>query len=119
MIRLTFLGAAGTVTGSKILVEHNGSRVLIDCGLFQGFKQLRELNWKPTPIDPSTLDAVVLTHAHIDHTGYLPLLVSQGYKGPIYATSATAARANAGVGAPSASRTGLRRRSGGGRMHQS
>lgn len=91
MIRLTFLGAAGTVTGSKILVEHNGSRVLIDCGLFQGFKQLRELNWKPTPIDPSTLDAVVLTHAHIDHTGYLPLLVSQGYKGPIYATSATAA----------------------------
>ena len=88
-VTLTFLGAAGTVTGSKYLVEAEGQRLLVDCGLFQGFKQLRERNWTPLPIDPKTIDAVLLTHAHLDHTGYLPLLVRNGFAGPITATSAT------------------------------
>ena len=88
-MRLTFLGATETVTGSKYLLEGAGLRILIDCGLFQGTKNLRLRNWAPLPIDPSTLDAVVLTHAHIDHTGYLPVLVRMGYKGPIYATPGT------------------------------
>ena len=89
MAKLTFLGAAGTVTGSKYLVEAGGKRLLVDCGLFQGEKELRERNWAPLPISPSTIDWVVLTHAHIDHTGYLPRLVRDGFRGPIYANTAT------------------------------
>ena len=86
---LQFLGAAGTVTGSKHLVTAGGRRVLLDCGLFQGLKALRLRNWEPPPLDPATLDAVVLSHAHIDHSGYLPLLVRHGYRGPVYCTPAT------------------------------
>ncbi|HKO05255.1 MAG TPA: MBL fold metallo-hydrolase, partial [Candidatus Acidoferrales bacterium] len=89
MAKLTFLGAAGTVTGSKYLVETGGKRLLVDCGLFQGEKELRERNWTPLPISPATMDWVVLTHAHIDHTGYLPRLVHDGFRGPIYANQAT------------------------------
>jgi metallo-beta-lactamase family protein len=86
---LTFLGAAGTVTGSKHLLELNGRRVLIDCGLFQGIKELRERNWAPLPIAPASIDVVVLTHAHLDHCGYLPRLVAGGYRGRIFCTPAT------------------------------
>jgi metallo-beta-lactamase family protein len=86
---ITFLGAAGTVTGSKYLLEFDGKRMLVDCGLFQGFKQLRERNWVPFPVDPASIHAVVLTHAHLDHSGYLPLLVRNGFKGPIISTHAT------------------------------
>ncbi len=86
---LTFLGGVGTVTGSKYLVEHDGFRMLVDCGLFQGYKQLRLRNWRPLPVDPATIDAVVLTHAHIDHSGYIPRLVRNGFAGPIHATRAT------------------------------
>lgn len=86
---LQFLGAAGTVTGSRYLVEADGRRILIDCGLFQGYKQLRERNWAPFPVEPATIDAVVLTHAHLDHSGYLPALVKQGFKGAIHCTAAT------------------------------
>ena len=89
MATLTFLGAAGTVTGSKHLLEFEGRRILVDCGLFQGVKTLRELNWEPLPVEASSLDAVILTHAHLDHTGYLPRLVRQGFRGPIYATAGT------------------------------
>lgn len=88
-MNLTFLGAAGTVTGSKYLLEHEGDRVLIDCGLFQGLKQLRLRNWESPGFDAAALKAVLLTHAHIDHSGYLPLLVQRGYRGPIYATRPT------------------------------
>jgi metallo-beta-lactamase family protein len=88
-MKLTFLGANGTVTGSRYLVESGARRVLIDCGLFQGLKQLRLRNWAPPPIDPSTIDAVILTHAHIDHSGYLPRLVEEGFRGTIHATQAT------------------------------
>ncbi len=87
---IQFLGAAGTVTGSKHLVRANGSAVLLDCGLFQGMKSLRERNWKPLPFAPSEVDGVVLSHAHIDHSGYLPRLVRDGFDGPIYCTAATA-----------------------------
>ena len=87
--KLTFLGGVGTVTGSKYLVELGGKRVLVDCGLFQGFKQLRLRNWAPLPIDPASIDAVVLTHAHLDHSGYLPLLVRNGFSGPIICTPPT------------------------------
>jgi metallo-beta-lactamase family protein len=86
---VTFLGGVGTVTGSKYLVDFGGSRVLVDCGLFQGFKNLRLRNWTPFPVDPAGLGAVVLTHAHIDHSGYLPLLVRQGFRGRILCTDAT------------------------------
>jgi metallo-beta-lactamase family protein len=89
MAKLTFYGAAQTVTGSKFLLEAGGARVLVDCGLFQGLKRLRELNWRPTPFDVHSLDAVVLTHAHLDHTGYLPRIVREGYAGPIIGTQAT------------------------------
>ncbi|KGP62541.1 mRNA 3'-end processing factor [Legionella norrlandica] len=88
-MKLSFLGATGTVTGSKYLVESSNKKILVDCGLFQGLKELRLRNWSPLPISPASIDAVVLTHAHIDHSGYLPLLVKQGFKGKIYATAAT------------------------------
>ena len=87
---ITFLGAARTVTGSKHLLEADGARVLVDAGLFQGVKELRERNWRPLPVDPAAIDAVVLTHAHLDHTGYLPRLVAAGYRGRIYCTPGTA-----------------------------
>ena len=87
--RLSFYGATGTVTGSKYLLEANGRRILIDCGMFQGYKVARLRNWAPLPFDVSTLDAVVLTHAHIDHSGALPLLSKEGYRGPIYSSAAT------------------------------
>ena len=87
---LTSLGGAGTVTGSKHLLEIDGARLLVDCGLFQGLKVLRERNWAPFPIDPKTIDAVILTHAHLDHSGYLPKLVREGFHGPVYCSSATA-----------------------------
>lgn len=90
MPSLTFLGAARTVTGPKYLLEGDGQRLLFDCGLFQGLKQLRLRNWSPLPIPPETIDAVVLTHAHIDHTGWLPRLVAQGFNGPVYCTGGTA-----------------------------
>lgn len=86
---LTFLGAAGTVTGSKYLLDTGRHRILIDCGLFQGYKQLRERNWARFPIPPADVDAVLLTHAHLDHSGYLPALVRDGFKGPIISTRAT------------------------------
>lgn len=86
---LDFYGAAGTVTGSKTLLTYDGHQLLVDCGLFQGYKNLRQLNWISLPFDPKKLAAVVLTHAHIDHSGALPLLVKQGYRGPIYASAAT------------------------------
>jgi len=88
-VHLTFLGAAGTVTGSKYLIANGKQRILLDCGLFQGLKKNRERNWEEPPVDPKTIDAVVLTHAHIDHSGYLPVLVKKGYRGPIYCTTAT------------------------------
>ena len=89
-MQLRFLGGAGTVTGSKVLVEHEGRRLLVDCGLFQGLKQLRLHNWSALPVPTSSIDAVVLTHAHIDHSGFLPRLVELGFKGPVFATGATA-----------------------------
>lgn len=88
-MRITFLGAAGTVTGSKYLLEHGSQHVLVDCGLFQGYKQLRLHNRDPFQLPVSALDAIVLTHAHLDHSGYLPVLVRNGYRGPVYATPAT------------------------------
>jgi metallo-beta-lactamase family protein len=88
-MRLTFLGATGTVTGSKYLLEHAGRRVLVDCGLFQGLKQLRKRNWDEFPVPPSDIDAIVLTHAHLDHSGYIPKLVQLGFKGRVYCTKAT------------------------------
>ncbi len=90
MATLTFLGAARTVTGSKHLLDVDGRRILFDCGLFQGLKELRLRNWAPLPIPVDSIDAVVLTHAHIDHTGWLPRLVAQGFNGPVYCTAGTA-----------------------------
>jgi len=87
--KLTFLGAARTVTGSKYLLEHNGQKVLFDCGLFQGLKDLRLRNWDEFPVPPDSLNAVVLTHAHLDHVGYLPRLVAQGYRGRVFCTPGT------------------------------
>src|SRR5690606_1630773 len=89
MLTLTCLGGAGTVTGSKHLLTHDDTRILIDCGLFQGMKNLRELNWRRLAVAPDTIDAVVLTHAHLDHCGYLPRLVLDGFDGKIYATAAS------------------------------
>jgi metallo-beta-lactamase family protein len=89
-VRLSFLGAAGTVTGSKHLLESDGARVLLDCGLFQGLKELRARNWEDPPLDVRRLDAVLLSHAHIDHSGYLPRLLRAGFRGPVYCTPATA-----------------------------
>jgi metallo-beta-lactamase family protein len=90
-MRITFLGGVGTVTGSKYLMEWEGRSILVDCGLFQGFKQLRLRNWDPLPVDPAGVDAVVLTHAHIDHSGYLPLFARNGFAGPVFCTPATEA----------------------------
>lgn len=89
MAQLTFLGAARTVTGSKYLVEQGGTRVLVDCGLFQGLKELRERNWEAFPVEPASIHAIVLTHAHLDHVGYLPRLVTGGFKGRVFCTSGT------------------------------
>lgn len=88
-MQLTFLGGVGTVTGSKYLLTSNTRRILVDCGLFQGLKQLRLRNWSRFPIEPASIDTVVLTHAHIDHTGYLPLLVKNGFAGKVYCSEAT------------------------------
>ena len=88
-MHLTFLGAAGTVTGSRHLLEVDGRRILVDCGLFQGLKELRERNWEPLPVDPASIAAVILTHAHLDHCGYLPRLVAMGYRGRIFCTPGT------------------------------
>jgi metallo-beta-lactamase family protein len=87
--KLQFLGATGTVTGSKTLFHAGKLRVLVDCGLFQGYKQLRLRNWAPLPIAPADLSAIVLTHAHIDHSGYLPLIVRNGYAGKVYCSEGT------------------------------
>src|SRR5205807_1970346 len=89
MAKLTFLGAAGTVTGSKYLVEAGGKKLLVDCGIFQGSEELSERNYKPLSVDPTTIDYAALTHAHLDHTGWLPCLVKAGYRGSIYANPAT------------------------------
>lgn len=85
-MEIGFLGGAETVTGSKFLVHHNNTRILVDCGLFQGQKNLRLMNWDGFPFDPKDIDAVVLTHSHLDHCGALPLLVKKGFKGPIFCT---------------------------------
>lgn len=87
---LTFHGAAGTVTGAKFLVESDGARVLLDCGLFQGLRELRERNWAAPPVEPTALDAILLSHAHLDHSGYLPRLVRDGYAGVVYCSPGTA-----------------------------
>lgn len=86
---ITFLGGADTVTGSKYLLEHNHQRLLVDCGLFQGYKQLRLRNWNPLPVAPHQIQAVILTHAHLDHSGYIPLLVKEGFERRIHATPGT------------------------------
>jgi metallo-beta-lactamase family protein len=88
---LSFFGAAGTVTGSRFLVQAGRARVMVDCGLFQGLKELRLRNWDRFPIEPSAIEAVALTHAHLDHSGFLPALRRDGYRGPIYATPGTVA----------------------------
>ncbi len=88
-MKLQFLGGTGTVTGSRYLLSDEKHRLLVDCGMYQGVKTLRRRNWAPFPVEPHTIDAVVLTHAHIDHTGYLPALVKNGFKGKIYCTKAT------------------------------
>lgn len=88
-LQLGFFGAAGTVTGSRYLLDTGTKRVLIDCGLFQGHKQLRLRNWSPLPVDPASIDAVVLTHAHLDHSGYIPRLVKEGFAGRVYCSAST------------------------------
>lgn len=89
MARISFFGGVGTVTGSKYLIESNGRKVLVDCGMFQGLPELRQRNWDPQPFDPSSLDAVIVTHAHIDHTGFLPRLVKLGFRGKVFASKGT------------------------------
>lgn len=88
-MKLTFLGATGTVTGSKYLLQDGGKKILIDCGLFQGLKDLRLRNWEGLPFNPTSIDAVLLTHAHLDHSGYIPKLIKEGFRGPIYCSEAT------------------------------
>ena len=89
MATISFYGGTGTVTGSKYLLEHNGKKILVDCGLFQGLRKLRERNWAELPFKPSEIDAVVITHAHIDHTGFLPRVVRLGFDGPVFTSRAT------------------------------
>src|SRR4029079_17702340 len=89
MASLRFLGATGCVTGSRFLLESEGKQTLVDCGLFQGPKELRLRNWQPFPVDPSSLDHVLLTHAHLDHSGYLPKLVREGFQGDVFPPPAT------------------------------
>lgn len=89
MATITFWGGVGSVTGSKYLLEHNGRKVLVDCGLFQGEKELRERNWSDPPFDPASIDAVIITHAHVDHTGWLPRLVKLGFSGEVFTSRAT------------------------------
>ncbi|MGM8228835.1 MBL fold metallo-hydrolase [Cellvibrio sp. ARAG 10.3] len=101
-MKIIFLGATETVTGSKFLVETANTRILVDCGLFQGYKWLRERNWQPLPLDIDELDAVVLTHAHLDHSGYVPRLYSAGYRGPVFCHEAT--RALCGILLPDSGR---------------
>ena len=91
IVKVNFLGGAGTVTGSKFLLETSECNLMIDCGMFQGLKELRELNWEPIPFDVASIDLVLLTHGHLDHTGYLPRLVKQGFKGKILGTAPTLA----------------------------
>jgi len=88
-MKIQFLGGTGTVTGSKTLLEHNELRILIDCGMFQGLKALRELNWEPLAVEPSTIDFVLLTHGHLDHCGWLPKLINDGFIGKIFCTGPT------------------------------
>ena len=88
-VNITFLGGADTVTGSRFLVRHDGHSLLVDCGLFQGYKQLRLRNWRPLPVVPGQIHAVILTHAHLDHSGYLPVLVREGFHGRVHATAGT------------------------------
>src|SRR5690554_3289478 len=90
-MRITFLGGTETVTGSRFLLETKTTRVLVDCGLFQGYKWLRRRNWQPLPLGINHVDAVVLTHAHLDHSGFVPVLYKQGYRGPVWAHAATTA----------------------------
>jgi len=85
-MKIYFLGGAGTVTGSKTVIEHNNFRILIDCGLYQGIKSLRELNREPLSISPKIIDFVLLTHGHLDHCGWLPKLVADGFNGKIFCT---------------------------------
>ncbi|MEJ7860193.1 MAG: MBL fold metallo-hydrolase [Pyrinomonadaceae bacterium] len=89
MAKISFYGGVGTVTGSKYLLEHNDKKVLVDCGLFQGLRELRERNWQAPPFDPREIDAVIITHAHIDHTGFLPRLVKLGFQGKVFTSRAT------------------------------
>ncbi len=89
MATISFYGGVGTVTGSKYLLEHNGKKILVDCGLFQGLRELRDRNWQEPPFDPLEIDAVIITHAHIDHTGYLPRLVKLGFAGKVFTSRAT------------------------------
>ncbi|MDH5206542.1 MAG: MBL fold metallo-hydrolase, partial [Hylemonella sp.] len=88
-VNISFLGGTNTVTGSKYLVSHGKHSLMVDCGLFQGYKQLRLRNWTPLPVAPNRIDAVILTHAHLDHSGYLPLLVREGFDGTVFATPGT------------------------------
>lgn len=88
-MKITFLGGTETVTGSKFLLETERTRVLVDCGLFQGYKWLRRRNWQPLPLDVDSVDAVLLTHAHLDHSGYIPVLYKQGFRGPVFTHHAT------------------------------
>src|SRR3990172_11467880 len=90
MATLSFWGGVGTVTGSKYLLEHGNKKILVDCGMFQGLKELRERNWQEPPFDARSINALLITHAHIDHTGYLPRLVKHGFKGPIHCSRGTA-----------------------------
>ncbi|MDH3492773.1 MAG: MBL fold metallo-hydrolase, partial [Acidobacteriota bacterium] len=89
MAKISFYGGVGTVTGSKYLLEHDGKKILVDCGLFQGLREIRERNWNPLPFDPKALDAIIITHAHIDHTGFLPRVVKLGFNGPVFTSRAT------------------------------
>ena len=90
-VKLSFLGASGVVTGSKYLIETSEKNIMIDCGMFQGLKELRELNWVDLPVDVSAIDVVLLTHGHLDHVGYLPRLIKQGFNGKIIGTAPTLA----------------------------